>query len=84
MKYLVQIQSELGLSACLMTANEIIQRQDATDYTDEELFIFDISEKGVVKPLQLLGCWHNPSDPLYIKAVDNDGNTVFDSYGTDH
>ena len=84
-QYLVQIKSDDEvINSSLMKSNEIISRQDATDYTYETLQVYDISEFGKVKPLKIFGCWHDPKNPLYIKVVDENGNVVFDGYGTDH
>ncbi len=83
--YLVQaVHSDGDVTTFLATAPQIIAREDATDYTEEKLAVFDISEFGKVKPLRVCGCWHKPEDPLYIKVVNDDGDIVFDGYGKDH
>jgi hypothetical protein len=84
-KYLVQSKfddGEIGIS--LLTAEEIISRVSMSDCSDEKVLVYDVSSYGTVKQIEVLGTWHNPKDPLYIKAIDKSGNVVFDGYGEDH
>ena len=82
--YLLQIQIDGEVFACIRTKAEIIDRIDMLDCTDEELKVYKVDVFGCVEPLEIYGCWHNPKEPLYIKVVDTKGNIVFDGYGTDH
>ena len=68
----------------IMTGNQIIDRIDMRDYTGEELRVWDGNEFGEMTELEVHGCWHKFSDPLYIKVTYPGGAIAFDGYGTDH
>ena len=84
-EYLVQhLYDDNSTGVSLMTGPKIIERIDATDYTNETLHVFDISTPGTVKPLTIYGCHHDFKKPLYIKVVDESMNIEFDGFGSDH
>ena len=84
-EYLVQFHSNGIVFASMKTANEIIDRIDQRDYTDEMFDVYDVETKaGVIEKLEVHGAWHNAKRPLYIKLTRSDGTIVFDGYGTDH
>lgn len=85
-KYLVQYKwyGSEEIEYFLETTDEIIRMIDISDSNfDYKFKIYDASEYGNIKPLVIHGCWHDPDNPLYIKVTDEDGNLVFDGYGTD-
>lgn len=82
--YLVQSMFDDEVSISLRSQYEIISRIDMKDCSNEEMYVFDVSQYGSVKPLVIHGCWHKLSNPLYIKVTDEEGNIEFDGYGTDH
>ena len=83
--YFTQVRTDDGsFHNELLTAAEIIHRVSMSDCSEEEFTVFDSAEFGTLIPLNLLGTWHNPNDPLLIKALDPDGHVVFSGYGEDH
>lgn len=68
----------------VMNAYSIIGAVSMSDCSGEELYVWESTEEGKVTRLAVFGCWHDPDDPLYIKAVRPDGTVVFDGYGVEH
>ena len=84
-KYFVQMMfSDRTTAPALMAATEIINAVDMSDCSEIELQAWEPGKFGELTKLKILGCWHNPSDPLYIMVVRPDGTIAFDGYGTDH
>ena len=83
-QYFVQHRFDDELCISIKTAREIINRVDMSDCSDEEMEVWESTEFGKLTKLTLHGCWHDPSNPLYIKATRPDGSIAFDGYGTDH
>ncbi len=84
-EYFVQIKdSEEETYSFKAKPKTILNHIDMSDVTGEEIRVYDISTFGMVKPLIVNGCWHNPQKPLYISVTDDTGNIIFDGFGTDH
>ena len=84
-KYLVVSKYEDEMYAIMYTPSEIIHRidmDDCYDFTSTHK-LYEVTEDGVY-PLVIHGCWHDFKDPLYIKVTRQNGEIVFDGYGTDH
>lgn len=84
-KYLVQyFDGDKVVGVEQRTAREIIEAVSMQDCHELQLAVYDMATFESPVLLTIYGTWHEPSDPLYIKVTDNDGNVVFDGYGTDH
>ena len=85
-EYFVQIRTSDGeLFNCIKTEKEIIERIDMIDCSGEQIKIYQVDKFGKIEPLKILGCWHNPKNPLLIEIVDDkEENVIFSGYGTDH
>ena len=83
--YLVVYKIEGEVSASMKTVSEIIREIDMDDCCDyiEERKVYEITEDGP-QLLEVHGCWHDFKNPLYIKLTRQNGEIVFDGYGTDH
>lgn len=75
---------EDGFAPSINTDGEIINMIDMADCYYTIHLVYDINELGELEPLVVHGTWHDPKRPLYIKVTDQNGNIVFDGYGTDH
>ena len=82
-EYLMVVKVDDKEYAVLTTEYDIIDHIDMDDCTYEEIEVYRVAF-GNVERLHVHGTWHNFDDPLYIKVTDDEGNTVFDGYGTDH
>ena len=85
MMYLVKFfEDGVFIDAAMKSDIEIIDWLDMSDcYNYWEIEVYDVSGSGV-EPLHVYGTWHNFDDPLYIKVCRENGEIVFDGYGTDH
>ena len=82
--YIVQIRNAEETYVSILTPHEIIRRIDMSDCSGEDFCIFVSEAFGTLEPLVVHGCWHDPHDPLYIKVTRQNGEIMFDGYGTDH
>lgn len=65
--------------------NKILDRIDFDDCYPGNYEVYYFDKIGMqFKKARVYGCWHNPREPLYIKIEDQEGNILFDGYGTDH
>lgn len=84
-KYFVQVEMPDGeVCETIKTAAEIIAFMDMADCHDCQLSAWKSAGFGKLEPLTVHGTWHDLKRPLYIKAVDQEGNIEFDGWGTDH
>ena len=71
-EYFVQIlKSDGELFNCVKTEKEIIDRIDMSDCYGEQIKVYQVDGFGKIEPLEILGCWHNPKNPLF--AAGNPG-----------
>ena len=83
-KYVVEISVNGEDTLSLKTASQIIRDIDMFDCLEfDHYYVFDIDNESASK-LEIYGCWHDPSNPLSIKATYPNGLIAFDGYGTDH
>lgn len=84
-QYLVITKFDGRVYATMQTKSWIIRQIDMDDCTDflRDSKVYEITDEG---PQQLVihNCWHDFKDPLYIKVTRQNGEIVFDGYGTDH
>ncbi len=84
-RYVVQMTGcDDEVCVALKTADECISLEDCSDLYDMRFCVWECGGFGELIPIRIMGCWHNPADPLYIKGVRPDGSVAFDGYGTDH
>ena len=84
-RYLVVTKFSGRVYATMQTRSELIRQidmDDCTDFTSDHK-LYEVTDGGV-EPLEIHGCWHDHNDPLYIKVTRQNGEIVFDGYGTDH
>ena len=86
-KYLVCITEPFSNFSTLCTANELFNRMDMADCTDESVkYIYLVTEDGP-KKCYFYGTWcslSKPFDPLRMEIRDEEGNLLDAGYGTDH
>ena len=82
--YIVQETDGDEFWTAMMPSSRMIDHEDLSDCTGYRMTIWEPAGFGELIPITLHGCWHNPKNPLYIKATRPDGSIAFDGYGTDH
>lgn len=88
MMYFVHINNypncESGYGISLMSANQLFNHIDMADCTYEEIKAWYSPKFGVVEPVTIEGCWHDPKDPLKMVIKNSQGQIIETGYGTDH